>query len=853
LIPKKLTLAGFLSYRESVAVDFSQVNVACVSGANGSGKSTLFDAITWALFGKARRSDDALIHNGMDSCQVVFEFSYEKAQYRIERTKNRAKSTTLEFQVQKDDGGWKPLTEAGIRATEERIRDVLRLDYETFINASFFLQGKADMFTMQPAGKRKEILSSILGLEVWERYRVETARRRREVEQQVNIQQSILEEVIAELGLEDKRQTDLKNLEEILLKTTALRESKMQLVEQVRGQTRQIEMDNEKEKLLEEQAESLQSRFENMGALLCERKDSLATYENLIHEADQITKHYQRWNKLRGALSGLEAAAVQYNQLALRKSEVNGEIQAEYARLEQERLSLEQQQKEISAAREEKIEIENSLAEKNSWIEDLQSKFEVLESSEVQLGELKEKLADRKGENSQLFDMMKEYQERIDHLKNVHGADCPLCGQQLNEQDKEKTLVKLEAEGKELGDRYRINKDDIEKYKNSIDDLQREIDSLKKLRTQLTVQEREASGLEQKLIANKNAVDQWEKDAAPRLKTVAEILKSGEAAAARKKELLAIEKQITALKYNPKSHDKLREEELALRDIENKYRELEQARTAKNSLEREIAEFEKQSLQLKKDLDAVESERDNLQKRIKKLQKALPDIAELEKDLDAIQREENTCRQEVGAAKQLVNVLDDQRRRKTEITNKINEYNRHTANLKVLEVAFGKDGVPALLIEQSLPQIEAQANDILDRLSNGDMSVNIETQRAYADKKREDKRETLDIIIRDSAGTREYELFSGGEAFRINFAIRLALSRVLAQRSGARLQTLVIDEGFGSQDADGRQRLVEAINLISPDFEKILVITHLEELKDAFPSRIEVSKSLSGSSVEVIP
>ena len=78
--------------------------------------------------------------------------------------------------------------------------------------------------------------------------------------------------------------------------------------------------------------------------------------------------------------------------------------------------------------------------------------------------------------------------------------------------------------------------------------------------------------------------------------------------------------------------------------------------------------------------------------------------------------------------------------------------------------------------------------------------------------KREDKKETLDIIISDAAGPREYELFSGGEAFRVNFAIRLALSRVLAQRAGARLQTLVIDEGFGSQDAEGRQRLIEAIN-----------------------------------------
>ena len=132
------------------------------------------------------------------------------------------------------------------------------------------------------------------------------------------------------------------------------------------------------------------------------------------------------------------------------------------------------------------------------------------------------------------------------------------------------------------------------------------------------------------------------------------------------------------------------------------------------------------------------------------------------------------------------------------------------------------------------------------------MSVRFVTQTAYKDKKRVDLRETLEIQISDQVGRRDYEMFSGGEAFRVNFAIRLALSEVLAQRAGARLQTLVIDEGFGSQDAQGRQRLVEAINLVKADFAKILVITHIDELKDAFPSRIEVQKGDHGSVVQVI-
>ena len=75
----------------------------------------------------------------------------------------------------------------------------------------------------------------------------------------------------------------------------------------------------------------------------------------------------------------------------------------------------------------------------------------------------------------------------------------------------------------------------------------------------------------------------------------------------------------------------------------------------------------------------------------------------------------------------------------------------------------------------------------------------------------------------------------------------MALSKLLADRAGASLQTLVIDEGFGTQDAQGRERLIEAINSIQDDFEMILAITHIQELKDAFPVHIEVTKTAEGS------
>ena len=217
-----------------------------------------------------------------------------------------------------------------------------------------------------------------------------------------------------------------------------------------------------------------------------------------------------------------------------------------------------------------------------------------------------------------------------------------------------------------------------------------------------------------------------------------------------------------------------------------------------------------------------------------------------------MREQENRLRLEVGAAQQKVLVLDDLKTRRKSLQAQKEEYSQQVRQYKQLERAFGKDGVPALLIEQALPQIEAKSNEILERLSAGNMSVRFITQAAYKDKRRDDLKETLDIQISDGMGARDYEMFSGGEAFRVNFAIRLALSEVLAQRAGARLQTLVIDEGFGSQDALGRQRLIEAINQVRPDFAKILVITHIDELKDAFPNRIEVEKDSMGSTLTVV-
>lgn len=178
----------------------------------------------------------------------------------------------------------------------------------------------------------------------------------------------------------------------------------------------------------------------------------------------------------------------------------------------------------------------------------------------------------------------------------------------------------------------------------------------------------------------------------------------------------------------------------------------------------------------------------------------------------------------------------------------LNKLDAETEDYQALAIAFSKNGIQALLIEEAIPEIEHEANNLLSRLTNNQAQIFIESLR---DLKSGGVKETLDIQIADAAGIRPYEMYSGGEAFRVDFALRIAISKLLARRAGTALQTLIIDEGFGSQDEDGLGYMMDALYAIQADFSKIIVVSHLPEFKHNFPVHFIVEKEASGSTVKV--
>ncbi len=206
-----------------------------------------------------------------------------------------------------------------------------------------------------------------------------------------------------------------------------------------------------------------------------------------------------------------------------------------------------------------------------------------------------------------------------------------------------------------------------------------------------------------------------------------------------------------------------------------------------------------------------------------------------------------------GRLQQSLTQIDNLTVQHQDTEKQLTEYQKQYRIYQELTQAFGKNGIQALTIENILPQLEAETNQILARLTGNQFHVQFLTQKASkgTSKKKTKLIDTLDIVIADAGGTRPYETYSGGEAFRINFSVRLALAKLLAQRSGTSLQMLIVDEGFGTQDAEGCDRLVGAINAIASDFACILTVTHMPQFKEAFQTRIEVYKGDRGSSLQV--
>lgn len=352
----------------------------------------------------------------------------------------------------------------------------------------------------------------------------------------------------------------------------------------------------------------------------------------------------------------------------------------------------------------------------------------------------------------------------------------------------------------------------------------------------------------QKELSELKKVEKEIPEVQARLNEVANRLASETYGSYIRDQLAEIERQLQSLDYNREEHQHLKMDLAALIPVAAQMRDLERARGDKRLLEEELASLD-QSLERKKeqlrqlsdDLLAWEAE-------LSELPAAQARLAEIEPVLGAWRTEKENLSARMAVLESQLDHTSGELKTLESDRQELAQAHAELADYLFLSEAFGKRGIQAVIIENAVPEIESEANYILSKLSDNQMHIALATQHKT---KAGTTVETLDLLIGDELGTRSYELYSGGEAFKVDFAVRLALSRLLARRAGARLETLIIDEGFGSQDELSRERIVRAINSIKDEFARILVITHIAEVKDMFPVQIQVSKVGGASTVSV--
>jgi len=166
--PIRLELKGFTAFREETVVDFEGRTLFAITGPTGSGKSSLLDAMTWALYGSVPRvgsSTRQLISHGASSMQVRFDFSTRDGIYRVVRKAPANTGTRLE--KQQGDGSWRHLADRARDVTRE-VTNLLGMDFTTFTRTVLLPQGEFDAFLKGEQSERRQILTRLLGLGIYD-------------------------------------------------------------------------------------------------------------------------------------------------------------------------------------------------------------------------------------------------------------------------------------------------------------------------------------------------------------------------------------------------------------------------------------------------------------------------------------------------------------------------------------------------------------------------------------------------------------------------------------------------------------------------------------------------------------
>ena len=901
MIPLKLQLKNFLSYgNELQTIDFGNYSLICLSGKNGHGKSALLDALTWSLWGQARKiggspkADQGLLRLGQTQMMVSLDFECAGNSYRIRREYMQTYGkpvTVLDFALYDAKANtYISLTEKTIRDTQAKIENTLRLSFDSFINSAFLRQGHSNEFSKKSPKERKEILAAILGLESYERIR----RRATEKIKSIHTQQHYFN------TLKEKFENDLAQ-------KNAINESLKAIIK--------AQADNlQKKSLLSQEKVLYEQTLENINQEKNKLTIQKAHYQQLQENKHLLEKELHEKRAAWKRTHSLQLKSINYNQLEQDKEYLLNEIK-NHQELLQNRLLLQQElltekekastlyhslhaQKNI-AVNNKKITLERLLSEKkhlvfqindathllekvNSERDNLQKEQEEIEKKIIILDTQKNKYLEAQ------FQKRRDYYQRWIAQLNFTSSElqalsqkcrlvnqeqspcCPLCEQNLSASRKRFLKQKFDEQTKIFERNYYRFNIIIKKLKQLLITQHEQLQLLgtqtqeqavyvvtkDELLKKITICTEKKLDVQQNLNKYKELlaiVEQTIQSEQNFLNTLTTSNHPDESAETKlytvlQTNIVALEQQIGTHKYNKQKHDTALQQLVYTQKQLDEYKNVNEHQHIQPQRMLDIQELCRSLKTLKKKL----SESSELNKQEFKLLESQKSVKEKIKELETIHadriKEYEQLLQQRGSLENQQKKLEETEKDYYHYQKEIQICIAQAADYHAIAHVTSKDGIQALLIEEAIPEIEHEANELLSRLTDNQTQLFIESLR---DLKKGGSKETLDIKISDATGIRPYELFSGGEAFRIDFALRIAISKLLARRAGTSLQTLIIDEGFGSQDEEGLSHIMEALYKIQNDFAKIIIVSHLNSMKNQFPVHFVIEKRSNGSTVEI--
>ncbi len=845
-----------MPYQDNVPVlDFTGIHTVSICGNNGNGKSAIIDAMTWALWGETRaKRDDELIHQGQNEMEVEFEFAVGGQNYRIIRKHSRPKrrgasgQSSLNFQIA-NDNGFRAIDGNTMSETQQRIIDILHMDYNTFTNSAYLRQGRADEFTIASPAKRKQVLANILGLTDYDEFETrakDLAKQRETLKEQLataisGIDTELAQKPASEAELQ-KAQTGLEQVEETSKQQETILGSLRKQKELLEGKRAQL---SQLEKNITERTGTLTQWQEQIGQL----RSRIAEHEALLGKRPEIESNYAKFEEAKNLNDISNKNLTLVSKLNQCRHELEMFIERESQTLTKEHAVIQSKVGELE-------KVISELPKLKEWLKQTQSQLQRLNTEEEGLRHRKEtrqeiltQIRSAESNKERLEKEISEIEEKLNLLlAQPNAAKCPVCDTELGTNGLKHIEKHYDSEKQGKSELLKTNLTDITKKNAELKVMEEELSHLEKSLSKEKEQAQKQATILENEIAGAEQAGNHLKEGLVRVKQIEERLAGKDFALPQQEALKQIESELAGINYDPQKHEQVRQQLDSLQKYESSERRLEEAERLINQEKNDIARSENAVSELKTGLKTDEQTRQELAYKIVVLPQVSSDLTQAESEFKRLAAQQKQAQEIIGSIRGKLEYFARRGAEKLEKEEQFNLSAKEGAIYRELAEAFGKKGIQALLIETALPEIETEANRLLARMTDNRMHVKIESQK---ETQKGDVVETLDIKISDELGTRNYEMFSGGEAFRINFAIRIALSRLLARRAGAPLPTLIIDEGFGTQDAAGIEKLREAINSIQDDFEKILVITHVEELRDAFPARIDVIKTADGSTISL--